>query len=155
MARFSSSFLVYAAAVLILATAQGATGLIHKLHISNDNRRVFNIETFGFSRAGVARLTVNTFGMSPMPAKGPEGKVLAGFVIQKVNNKGMAMETVERVESQGSCLLKGTHSNESSTSAEKSGDQHQLLDVEWLAGSAAGFAGAASCCFGFAAPMLA
>ena len=74
-----------------------ANALIHELKVSGDNRRAFNIETFGFAEGGVADLSVKSFGIWPIPQESASWNM--GFVFRKVASESDAVASIDEVRS--------------------------------------------------------
>ncbi|CAM9959519.1 unnamed protein product, partial [Choristocarpus tenellus] len=77
-----------------------ANSMIHDLTITNDNRREFKIESFGFSEGGVMNLTLSDFMV-----KGSAEEPRMGFIVKKTSTESSAQQELEGNLDSNICML--------------------------------------------------
>jgi G protein-coupled receptor 107 len=83
-----------------------ASSLIHRLVISNDDRDIFKIETFGFIAGGMMNMTLSDFTMiSPRRDKDGDTAPRIGFIMRKAPSESAAEQDLEKNIEQGHCIL--------------------------------------------------
>lgn len=89
--------------LLLLLSPPGCQGLVHHLHIENDDRALFRIETFGFVQGGLMNISVRDFSIkSPRSRPGP---FRLGFVARRSSSQSTAQEDLDMLVDRGECLL--------------------------------------------------
>ena len=83
------------------------TCLKHKLSITNDDRSLFKIETFGFTKGGVIDIAITNFKVdSNSDSKKKEDiQYKLGFVIRKSESESEAQQDVESIIDKGLCIM--------------------------------------------------
>lgn len=80
------------------------SSLKHNLHIVNDDRKIFKIETFGFIEGGQMTLTLSDFSLNEFdPKNGNAGKI--GFIMRKSMSESSSQQDLELIVDKDSCIL--------------------------------------------------
>jgi hypothetical protein len=77
--------------------------LIHHLHIADDDREIFKIETFGFVDGGVMNITIKDFSLHSKVGSQPS-KFQGGFVMRKASSESAAQQDLENIIEHQNCL---------------------------------------------------
>jgi hypothetical protein len=74
--------------------------LVHHLKISNDDRDIFKIETFGFVEGGIMNMTISDFAITK-PTKSEKGSSSGphriGFIMRRAPSESAAQQDLEKV----------------------------------------------------------
>lgn len=101
-------------ACAIVGHVRLATSLVHDLTITNDDRDVFKIETFGFVTGGVMNITIKDFSLqfAALTTVAKESSNTAtttpnkmGFIMRKAESESAAQQDLEAIIEGSKCII--------------------------------------------------
>lgn len=96
--------------ILVAITALSVRGLIHNLHLRDDDRSIFKIETFGFNGGGVINITIHNFNVVIPESESKEylshnKSAKIGFLMRKARTETTAQQDLESFIERQACIL--------------------------------------------------
>lgn len=82
--------------------------LVHRLVISNDDRNIFKIETFGFVGGGMMNISLSDFSIashSKLEKATPAEANRIGFIMRKASSESAAQQDLEKTIEKNQCIL--------------------------------------------------
>lgn len=87
--------------VFILLVIGNVSSLIHDLKISNDDRNIFKIETFGFIAGGKMTFKLTDFSINNYA--GTKNRI--GFIVRRASSESSSQQDLEQIIDKGSCIF--------------------------------------------------
>lgn len=82
--------------------------LVHRLVISNDDRNIFKIETFGFVGGGMMNITLSDFSIASHSKSDKLASTEShriGFIMRKASSESAAQQDLEKTIEKSRCIL--------------------------------------------------
>ena len=94
-------------AFLAATLVPGGEGRIHSLHVQDDSRSVFSIESFGFLDGGSVDLDIHDVSVKGLEkdANGKPEKAMMGFVVYPAITEASVNEHIDELVSKGICAM--------------------------------------------------
>lgn len=98
--------LVFVCLLLFILLFQNGSGLIHKLRLSEEDRSLFKIESFGFNGGGSINITVSDFELNEYQHYNATAKpTKVGFLLRKARTETTAQQDLETFIENNDCML--------------------------------------------------
>jgi len=116
--------------LLIIISLHTSEGMKHYLHIQDDTRAMFMIETFGFEEGGVIDINIHK-----MSIKNHKEGDKTGFVFRKAESESAAQSDLEQMLEDGRCIFDKKEVADAAADQKNNPDEHsfyfELTPNDW------------------------